>query len=57
MPFSTDMGLDLYIFLATCKESKKFNIYNSGEAVYSQMAGQRDDQADKMQTFHRTTTL
>ena len=57
MPFSTDIGLDFCIFPATYKESKKFNIYISGEAVHSQMARQRDHQTGKMQTFYRTTTL
>ena len=59
MPFSAGMGLDFYIFLATCKKSKKsyIYIYFSDEAAHNQTARPRDDQADKKQTFHRTNTL
>ena len=57
MSFSTVLSLDFYIFLAISKTSKKSNTYISGEAVHSQTAGHRDDQTDKNQTFHRTTTL
>ena len=32
-------------------------IYISDEAARNQTARPRDDQADKKQTFHRTTTL
>ena len=56
MPFSTDIGLNFYTFLATCKKSKKSNIYILDEAVDSKTAKQRDDQTDRKQTFHRTTT-
>ena len=45
------------IFLATCKKSKKSIIYISDEAVHSQLARPRDEQTDRKQTFHRTTTL
>ena len=38
--------LDFFIFLATCKKSKKYNTCISGEAVHSQMTRQRDDQTD-----------
>ena len=57
MLFSTGMGLDFYIFLATCRELKKSNIYISDEALYSHMARPRDEQTDRKQTFHRNTTL
>ena len=40
MPFSTDMDLDLCIFLAICKKPKKSNMYQVRH-------GQRDDQTDK----------
>ena len=57
MFFSTNIGLDFYIFLARCKKSKKANIYISDEAVHSQTARKKDEQTDRKQTFHRTTTL
>ena len=57
MPFSADIRLDFYIFLATCKKLNKSNIYISDEAVHSQTAWPRDDWTDRKQTFHRTTTL
>ena len=50
MPFSTDMGLDFYIFLASSKKSKKSNTYQVRDR-------QRDEQTDKNQTFYQTTTL
>ena len=46
----------IYI-LATCNKWKKSNIYLLDEAVHSQTARQRDHQADRKQTFHRTTIL
>ena len=36
MPSSAGVGLDFYIFLATCKKLKKSNIYISDEAVHNQ---------------------
>ena len=57
MPFLTGMNLDICIFLAICQKSKTVNIYISDEAVHSQTARQIDDQTDKKETFHRTTTL
>ena len=35
MAFSAGMGLGFYLFLATCKKSKKSNIYILDEAVHS----------------------
>ena len=49
--------LNFYIFLATCNKWKKSDIHVLDEAVHSQTARQRDDQTDRKQTFHRTTTL
>ena len=57
MPFSASIGLDFFIFLATCKKSKKCNVSISDEAVHSQTARPIDDQTDRKLTFHRTTTL
>ena len=57
MPFSTGMAFDFHIFVATCKKSKKSNVYISDEAVQSWTARQRDDQTDKKETFHRTAAL
>ena len=48
--FSTGMGLNFCIFLATRKKSKTFYIYR-------QTTRQRDDQTDKKETFLRTNTL
>ena len=57
MPFSAGMGLDFYIFLATCKKSKKSNIYISDEAVHSHTARPRDEKTDRKQTFHKIIRL
>ena len=46
MSFSTDMGLDFFTFLATCKKSKKSNTCISSEAVHSHTTRQKDDQTD-----------
>ena len=56
MSFLTGVSLDFYIFLTTYKHSEKFITYILDEAVHSQTTRQRDDQADRKQTFHWTTT-
>ena len=57
MPFSTDMGLEFYIFLAACKKLKKSNVYISDKAIHSQTDRLRHEQTHNKQTFLRTTTL
>ena len=52
MSFLTGVSLDFYIFLTTYKHSEKFITYILDEAVHSQTTRQRDDQADRKQTFH-----
>ena len=56
MPFSTVMGLDFIYFWPHAK-SRRNLIYISDEAVHSQTARPRNQQTDRKQTFHRTTTL
>ena len=51
------MGLDFYIFLATCKKSKKCNICISHEAVHNQTTRPRDDRIDMKQMVNRINTL
>ena len=57
MLFSAGMELDFCTFLATCKKSKKSNIYISDEAVHSQTNSSRHKQTDRKKIFHGTTTL
>ena len=57
MSFLTGASLDFYIFLTTYKHSEKFITYILDEAVHSQTTRQRDDQAERKQTFHWTTTF